>query len=66
MFKLKRCPECKMPGYVRTVEYVGWHVKKGERYQNRCMSCGWVTKKTRFGWQADMAWNRGEGKVLDE
>lgn len=62
--KLKRCPKCRMPGYVRTVVYTGYGVKANERYQNQCMSCGWQTKKTRFEWQADLAWNRGKAEVV--
>ena len=64
MFKLKRCPKCRMPGGVRTVQYIGWRVKANERFRNQCMSCGWQTKKTRFAWQADLAWNRGEAEVV--
>jgi hypothetical protein len=48
-----------MPGYVKTFVHIGM-VKK---YQNECMNCGWKTKKTRFEWQADLAWNRGQAEV---
>lgn len=57
----RRCPNCNKPGFIITGEYCGSSLKnKRERYQNECMNCGWKTKRTRYVWQADRAWNRRE------
>lgn len=56
MFKLKRCPNCNRSGWVETIRGL-WPTMY---YQNICLTCMWKTKKTRFAWQADLAWNRGE------